>query len=75
MQASIPLSPGMMGWDGHKGQPEIFNMLDGSKIGVELYPNGMMTPRKSLTMVTGIYLITYSDPILGIPGLLDIFYL
>lgn len=52
-QASIPLSPGMMGWDVEHGQPEIFSILDGSEAGVELTPNSVMRPRKSLSMVIG----------------------
>ena len=52
-KSSIPLSPGMVGWDVEHGQPEIFKILDGSEAGVELSPHSLMRPRKSLTMVIG----------------------
>jgi len=52
-QSSIPLSPGMLGWEVGKGQPEIFSCLDAAKIGVELSDQAIMTPRKSLSMVIG----------------------
>lgn len=53
LQASIPLSPGMISWDVHNGQPEIFKVLDASEIGVSLTYTGLMLPRKSLSMVVG----------------------
>jgi len=53
LQSSIPLSPGMVGWDVQYGQPEIFAILDGSEAGVQLSPHAIMHPRKSLTMVIG----------------------
>lgn len=52
-KSSIPLSPGMVGWDVGDGQPEIFNILDGAEVGVELLSQAVMHPRKSLTMVIG----------------------
>jgi len=52
-QSSIPLSPGMIGWEVNEGQRQIFEILDASQINVELMPNSMMTPRKSLTTVIG----------------------
>ena len=53
-QATIPLSPGMVGWPVEQGQPQIFDILDGSEIGVRLTESMMMVPRKSLTFVLGI---------------------
>lgn len=53
LQSSIPLSPGMVNWDVHIGQPEIFQVLDASDIGVSLTTSGLMLPRKSLSMVIG----------------------
>ncbi|MCB2179704.1 hypothetical protein KQH54_01130 [bacterium] len=53
LQASIPLSPGMLNWDVHVGQPEIFQILDASEVGVSLTYTGLMLPRKSLSMVLG----------------------
>lgn len=53
LQASIPLSPGMVNWDVHIGQPEIFQVLDASEIGVSLTYTGLMLPRKSLSMIVG----------------------
>jgi len=52
-QSSIPLSPGMLGWDVGRGQPEIFSILDAAQIGVHLSDQAIMTPRKSLSMVLG----------------------
>jgi hypothetical protein len=52
-RASIPLSPGMVGWPVEVGQQEIFNMLGDEKAGVRLTSSSMMIPRKSLTMVIG----------------------
>ncbi len=53
MQSSIPISPGMVGWPVGVGQPEIFSILEPSKIGVHLNEYGLMMPRKSLTTVLG----------------------
>jgi len=52
--ATIPLSPGMVGWPVEKGQTEIFSLLDAEEIGVTLTPSYLMLPRKSLSMVIGI---------------------
>ena len=54
MKVSIPLSPGMIGWDTGKGQSEIFQIIDHCKIGVEVNGAGVMNPAKSLTMALGI---------------------
>jgi hypothetical protein len=54
LQATIPLSPGMVGWPVEEGQPQIFSILEGREIGVTLSPSFMMTPRKSLTMLIGL---------------------
>jgi hypothetical protein len=53
LQASIPLSPGMIDWDVEDGQPQIFNLVHSEEIGVELNPQFIMRPRKSLSMVQG----------------------
>ncbi len=52
-QASIPLSPGMIGWSVADGQPQIFSILGESQLKVKLTEYGLMLPRKSLTMVQG----------------------
>ncbi len=52
-RASIPLSPGMVGWPVEVGQQEIFDMLGEDNAGVRLTSSSMMIPRKSLTMVLG----------------------
>jgi hypothetical protein len=54
LQSSIPISPGMVGWPVDKGQPEIFEILEPSRINVHLTEYGLMMPRKSLTMVLGL---------------------
>jgi len=53
LQSSIPISPGMVGWPVEEGQPEIFAILDPAQVNVSLSEHGLMTPRKSLTMVMG----------------------
>ncbi len=52
-RASIPLSPGMIDWPVGEGQPQIFKLLEGEPLGVELTPSMIMLPRKTLTMVLG----------------------
>jgi hypothetical protein len=52
-RASIPLSPGMVGWPVEVGQREIFDILGDDNAGVRLTSSSMMIPRKSLTMVMG----------------------
>jgi len=51
---TIPLSPGMIGWSVEEGQPQIFSLLDGSQIGVELTSSAIMLPMKSLSLVLGL---------------------
>ncbi len=53
-QTTIPLSPGMIGWDVEIGQPLIFDIMEPAKIGVELTPYHLMIPRKSLSMLIGV---------------------
>lgn len=53
IKASIPLSPGMLGWPVDMGQKQIFDILDGNEIGVRLTDSYLMVPRKSLSMVLG----------------------
>ncbi len=53
-QTTIPLSPGMIGWDVEVGQPLIFELMDPAKIGIELTPYHLMVPRKSLSMLIGV---------------------
>jgi hypothetical protein len=52
-RTSIPLSPGMIDWSLTEGQPQIFNLLEGEALGVQLTPSMVMLPRKTLTMVLG----------------------
>jgi hypothetical protein len=55
LQTTIPISPGMVGWDIEEGQPQIFALLDAQQVGVTLSPHSyMMMPRKSLTLVIGV---------------------
>jgi hypothetical protein len=51
--AGVQLSPGMVGWPLERGQRELFSLLpdDGP---VRLSEIGMMSPRKSLSMVVGM---------------------
>jgi hypothetical protein len=52
-QASIPLSPGMVGWPAERGQPQILALLDPARVGVRVSSSWVMTPRMSLTQVVG----------------------
>jgi hypothetical protein len=54
LNASIPLSPGMVGWTVAEGQPQIMALLDPSLLGVRLTSSYMMHPVKTITQVIGI---------------------
>ena len=51
---SMCYSPGMLGWPLEEGQPQIFGMLDASRIGVSVAETGRMTPRKTISAVFGL---------------------
>jgi hypothetical protein len=51
---SLPLSPGMEGWDVDPGQRELFSLIDSEPIGVTLSPGLEMRPLKSTSSVIGI---------------------
>ncbi len=53
LSASIPLSPGMVGWPVETGQRQIFSLLDAGSIGVRLTESGMMAPRMSISQLLG----------------------
>ncbi len=53
MKTSIPLNPGMIGWSLLPGQIEVFRVLEGINSEVSLSESGMMTPRKSVSIVLG----------------------
>ncbi len=53
-KATIPLSPGMIGWPVEIGQPELLTLVDADEIGVRVFDSGMMHPRKSVSFVVGI---------------------
>lgn len=53
-QTTIPLSPGMIGWDVETGQQQIFDLLDSAQIGVCLDRGGYMLPLKSLSFILGL---------------------
>jgi hypothetical protein len=53
LSASIPLSPGMVGWPVEVGQRQIFSTLDAASIGVHLTQAGMMVPRMSISQMIG----------------------
>jgi len=54
ISASIPISPGTMGWPAEVGQKEIFAVLDTDETGLKLSSYGVMIPRKSVSMVLGV---------------------
>jgi hypothetical protein len=53
-RATIPLHPGMRGWELQHGQEQIFRLLDAFAIGVILEPSFLMRPQKSMSMVVGL---------------------
>jgi len=54
MQTTLPLSPGMVGWDLGTGQRQIMALLGESNASVRLTRSSLMLPKKSLSMVLGI---------------------
>ncbi len=54
MRITIPLSPGMTGWPLETGQRQIFGLLEVAPAVVRLGAEGMMWPRKSLSMMFGL---------------------
>lgn len=48
------ITPGMVGWEISEGQRQIFSLLKGEKIGVDLLFSGQMTPQKSISGVLGM---------------------
>ncbi len=54
LQSSLPLSPGMVGWDVGTGQREIFSILDPALVDVTVSSGMEMRPLKSATTVIGI---------------------
>ena len=54
MQTTLPLSPGMVGWDLGTGQRQIMALFGEPNAPVRLTPSDLMLPRKSLSMVLGI---------------------
>lgn len=53
-ETTIPLSPGMDGWDFLAGQKQIFQIVNPDQAGICLTEAGMMIPQKSLTAVIGV---------------------
>ncbi len=54
LQTSMPINPGMLGWSLQEGQNQIFSLLDAKEIDIQLHPSGIMSPRKSLSMLIGL---------------------
>jgi hypothetical protein len=54
LTTSAPLSPGEPEWPVEVGQPQIFGLLDPSRVGITLTSGGMMIPKKSISFVVGI---------------------
>jgi hypothetical protein len=54
LQTSLPLSPGMEGWDVDPGQRELFALIDPEPVGVALSPGMEMHPLKSTSSVIGV---------------------
>jgi len=54
LQTTMPLNPGLIGWQTNKGQDQIFKLVDGAAIGIKLTESKMMLPIKSLSVVIGL---------------------
>jgi hypothetical protein len=54
LQATMPLSPGLIGWPLATGQGQLFALVDAPAAGVSLTEGFMMVPRKSTSLVVGI---------------------
>ncbi|WP_259501625.1 Vitamin B12 dependent methionine synthase activation subunit [Desulfofundulus thermocisternus] len=54
LEATIPLGPGHSYWENLKDQRVIYELVNPSTIGVSILENGIMLPRKSLSMALGI---------------------
>ncbi|HTV12549.1 MAG TPA: hypothetical protein VME20_11895 [Acidimicrobiales bacterium] len=52
--ASLPLSPGVGGWDLVAGQRQLFGIVDAARIEVTLTASSMMRPLKSTSFVLGL---------------------
>jgi hypothetical protein len=58
LQATLPLSPGMIEWPVSEGQPQIFQALESEQkkfpeFQIQLSPSYVMLPRKSVSFVMG----------------------
>jgi hypothetical protein len=51
---SLPIHPGMVGWDLLTGQQQIFSALSPGETGINLLPSGQMLPLKSMSLVLGV---------------------
>ncbi len=51
---STPLNPGADGWPLEIGGPQIFSMMDGERVGIQITTGGMMIPKKTISFVVGI---------------------
>lgn len=54
LSTTLPINPGIVGWTVEDGQPQLFDLVETSNIGVKLDSSRLMTPLKSLSMVIGI---------------------
>ena len=54
LYTSLPINPGVTGWPVEEGQPQLFDLVDPSAIGVKLDSSGLIKPLKSLSMMIGI---------------------
>ena len=54
LKTSLPLVPGMDGWEVSAGQAQIFNIMPADQIGITLTQSSLMLPKKSLTFLLGI---------------------
>ena len=53
-RASLPLSPGLIGWELGAGQAQLFSILKPDESRIRLLSSGQMTPRKSTSFVIGL---------------------
>jgi hypothetical protein len=53
-EISLPFSPGMDGWPVATGHKQIFELLDTQEAKIRFNEDGVLSPRKTLSMVIGI---------------------
>jgi hypothetical protein len=54
LKSTLPMSPGITGWEVARGQRQILDLLEEAGGHLRLTADGVMLPRKSLSMIVGL---------------------